>query len=95
VYAEAGPTEERPHPHVESRTTEDDEELFVHYGESEIGSEAPFFAVYTNHDLHTRYGWFCSNCETFDTAMDTMGRIVCNQCGNHHKATRWDAVVTE
>jgi len=95
VYAEAVPTEEQPHPHVESRTTEDGEEVFVHYGERKSGSKAPFFAVYTNRDLRTRYGWFCSNCETFDTAMDTMGRIVCNQCGNHHEATRWDAVVTE
>lgn len=95
VYTESVPAEERPRPHVEVRTTADGEELFVHYGESEIGSEGPFFAAYTDRDLDTRYGWFCSNCETFDTAMDTMGRIVCNRCGNHHRATRWDAVVTE
>jgi hypothetical protein len=23
--------------------------------------------------------------------MDSMGRIVCNNCGNKRKATRWDA----
>ena len=29
--------------------------------------------------------------ETIETAMDPMGRIVCNECGNRHRATRWDA----
>ena len=95
VYAESVPAEERPEPQIESRTTADGETLYVNYEESEIGSEAPFFAAYTTSDLETRWGWFCSNCETFDNAMDAMGRIVCNQCGNHHKATRWDAVATE
>jgi nucleotide-binding universal stress UspA family protein/ribosomal protein S18 acetylase RimI-like enzyme len=95
VYAEVPSTEDRSLPYVESRTTDDGEELFVNYRESEIGSESPFFVAYTDRDLDTRYGWFCSNCETFDTAMDSMGRIVCNQCGNRHKPTRWDAVVTE
>ena len=71
------------------------ETVFIDYGESEIGSAGPFFAVYTTRDLEDRYGWYCSNCGTVDTAMDPMGRIVCNQCGNHHKATRWDAVATE
>jgi len=76
-------------------TTEEGETLYVDYEESEIGSKAPFFAAYRTADRETRYGWFCSNCESFDTAMDPMGRIVCNQCGNRHKATRWDAVATE
>jgi hypothetical protein len=26
-----------------------------------------------------------------DVAVDTMGRIECNDCGNVSKATRWDA----
>ncbi|MGM0592474.1 MAG: GNAT family N-acetyltransferase [Halobacteriota archaeon] len=95
VYATPLAAGKRVHPQVESRTTADDETLFINYEESEIGSEAPFFATYTSRDLETRYGWFCSNCESFDNAMDTMGRIVCNQCGNKRKATRWDAVVTE
>jgi len=93
VYAESVSAEERPE--IEARTTADGETLYVNFEESEIGSEAPFFAAYTARDLETRWGWFCSNCETFDNAMDAMGRIVCNRCGNHHKATRWDAVATE
>ncbi|WP_435348938.1 GNAT family N-acetyltransferase [Haloarchaeobius sp. HRN-SO-5] len=95
VYTEPVPAGERPRPQVESRTTADGETLFVDFEESELGSEGPFFAAYATRDREDRYGWFCSNCETFDNAMDSMGRIVCNQCGNHHKATRWDAVVSE
>jgi nucleotide-binding universal stress UspA family protein/ribosomal protein S18 acetylase RimI-like enzyme len=95
VYAPAAPDEERAEPAVEPRTTADGETLYVDHGEAEIGSEGPFFAAYRTRDLADRYGWFCSNCGTFDVAMDTMGRIVCNECGNRHKATRWDAVATE
>ena len=95
VYATAQSADERLEPRIESHTTADGETLYVDYEESEIGSKAPFFAAYTTRDLDVRYGWYCSNCASFDTAMDTMGRIVCNQCGNRHKATRWDAVVTE
>jgi len=95
VYATRTPEGEPSPPRIESRTTGDGETLFINYEESEIGSEGPFFTTYATRDLETRYGWFCSNCESFDVAMDTMERIVCNECGNHHKATRWDAVVTE
>ena len=82
-------------PALEPRETEAGETLYVDYGEREIGSDGPFFAAYRSQDREQRYGWFCSNCEAFDTAMDPMGRIVCNECGNRHKATRWDAVATE
>ncbi|MFB6211740.1 MAG: DUF5816 domain-containing protein, partial [Halobacteriales archaeon] len=33
----------------------------------------------------------CGNCETLNNAMDTMGRIVCNECGNTRKPEEWDA----
>lgn len=95
VYARAVPADRALQPQIEARTTTEGETVYLDYGDSEIGSANPFFAAYTNGALETRYGWYCSNCGTFDTAMDSMGRIVCNECGNHHKATRWDAVVTE
>lgn len=95
VYAPPGAAEEIREPRVEPHTTASGETRYVNYEEREIGSEGPFFAAYTDPELQERYVWFCSNCETFDNAMDPMGRIVCNQCGNHHKATRWDAVATE
>ena len=94
VYAPGDAAESESRPRVESRETADGETLYVDYGDREIGSEAPFFAAYSTADRENRYGWFCSNCETFDVAMDTMGHIVCNRCGNRRKATRWDAVAT-
>jgi ribosomal protein S18 acetylase RimI-like enzyme len=66
-------------------------ELVVNCSEGERGSKAPFYAAYRTHDLAERYGWFCSNCESVSTAMDPMGRVECNDCGNRRTATRWDA----
>lgn len=69
----------------------DDETLYVSYGEPVRGSEAPFYTAYRDEGGGKRYGWFCGNCDTVDNAMDAMGRIECNVCGNRRKATRWDA----
>ncbi|MFC7080826.1 GNAT family N-acetyltransferase [Halorussus caseinilyticus] len=65
--------------------------LYVNWAENERGSKAPFFAAYSDEDAEDLYGWFCSNCESFDTAMDSMERLECNQCGNTKKPVRWDA----
>ncbi|WIV66846.1 GNAT family N-acetyltransferase [Natrialbaceae archaeon AArc-T1-2] len=67
------------------------ERLYVSYGEPARGSHAPFYTAYEDEDGTERYGWFCGNCDSFDTAMDAMGRVECNDCGNRRKATRWDA----
>lgn len=68
-----------------------DGDLFVNFSEGERGIEAPLYATYRTRDFEQRYGWYCSNCESTSTAMDAMGRIECNDCGNYRKATRWDA----
>ncbi|UPV73401.1 GNAT family N-acetyltransferase [Halorussus limi] len=65
--------------------------LYVNWAESERGSDAPFYAAYTDEEGEDLYGWFCSNCQSFDTAMDSMERLECNDCGNQKKPTRWDA----
>lgn len=87
VYGESGvePSE------LELWVTPEGKEVFIDFEERSIGSEGPFNAVYLEPDRTRRYGWFCSNCESVDNAMDSMGRIECNQCGNRRKATRWDA----
>lgn len=76
---------------IEERQLEDGTTVFVSYGEADRGSEAPFYSAYESRDETDRFGWFCGNCETLDNAMDAMGRIECNVCGNKRKATRWDA----
>ncbi|WP_327053062.1 GNAT family N-acetyltransferase [Halomicrococcus gelatinilyticus] len=65
--------------------------LYVNRAESSRGSEAPFYVAFADEDGEDRYGYFCSNCESFDTAMDSMERIRCNDCGNQRKGARWDA----
>lgn len=65
--------------------------LYVDHEETDRGSRGAFCAVYRDADRDRRYGWFCSACHSFETAMDTMGRIQCVSCGNTRKPSRWDA----
>lgn len=59
--------------------------------EAEIGTKGPFRVAYADELGNRRWGYFCTNCETFDNAMDSMGRIRCNVCANHKQADEWDA----
>ncbi|MFC6904077.1 DUF5816 domain-containing protein [Halalkalicoccus tibetensis] len=69
----------------------DGEEAYVARDEAERGSDGPFYVVYRTRDRQERWGYLCGNCEGANTAMDTMGRIVCNDCPNQRKPTEWDA----
>ncbi|AAG19152.1 MULTISPECIES: GNAT family N-acetyltransferase [Halobacterium] len=66
-------------------------DLWVALDERERGSDAPFYAAYRDADRETKYGFYCAACEHADTAMNTMGRVACNNCGNERRETRWDA----
>ena len=69
----------------------DRDPFYIDYQETDRGSEGSFVAVYRDSNREHRYGWFCCACESVDTAMDTMGRITCTDCGNTRRPTRWDA----
>ena len=69
----------------------DDRELYIDRNDSERGSVGPFYTVYTDEERENRYSYLCGSCETLVTAMDTMGRMSCEECGNQLKPTRWDA----
>lgn len=77
---------------MDARSIEDGETVFVAHDEAESGSKGPFYRVYRSKDRSEAFGYLCSNCDTLDNAMDTMGRIVCNECGNTRKPDDWDAV---
>ncbi|WP_049903246.1 GNAT family N-acetyltransferase [Halococcus agarilyticus] len=95
IYMKAGTVAADPGPDIAEGpvTTPDGQEMYVNEEEIERGSKGPFFTSYTQPDFDEehKYGYFCANCETLDNAMDTMGRVKCNDCGNLRKATRWDA----
>lgn len=78
-------------PGLESATTEDGETVFVDFDSGLHGSRSEFYPAYLDRGFQERYGWFCSNCETFDVAMDSMDRMECGNCRNARKPTRWDA----
>ncbi len=67
------------------------ETVYVDHSTQETGSIAPFRMVYIGRDGEDLYGYWCSKCESLANAMDSMGRIQCDECGNARKATRWDA----
>ncbi|MEF8887145.1 MAG: GNAT family N-acetyltransferase [Haloarculaceae archaeon] len=89
-------------PHVENVYAEDDQPrlepvdddgrtVYVDHEDHERGSVAPFAVVYTSEGGEDLYGYWCSNCENLSNAMDPMGRIQCDTCGNARKPTRWDS----
>lgn len=69
----------------------DDETLFVDHSEGKRGSKGPFYAVYADDRGERRWGFRCGNCGTTDNAVDSMGRVHCNECSNRTKAEEWDA----
>lgn len=72
-------------------TSAEGDTVYVDPATAERGSKGPFYVVYLDADRDARWGFWCSNCETLDTAVDSMGRIECNRCHNLHKAEEWDA----
>ncbi|AFZ74901.1 DUF5816 domain-containing protein [Natronobacterium gregoryi] len=76
---------------MQSTETEDGKTVYVSKTEGDNGSKGPFLVAYESQNGDRRYGWFCTNCESFDNAMDAMGRIKCNRCENFRKPTQWDA----
>lgn len=65
--------------------------LYADRTDSDRGSKGAFLSTYSDEDRQQKYGYFCSNCETLVTTMDSMGRMQCPECGNVRKPTRWDA----
>jgi hypothetical protein len=64
--------------------------MYIDHENTEEGSVAPFRVVYTEKDGADIYGYWCTKCEDFANAMDAMGAIRCDGCGNVRKPTRWD-----
>jgi len=75
---------------MEERTGPDGRALYLDSA-AEKGNKGPFRVVYADGDAERRWGFFCTNCDSFDNAVDSMGRIQCNDCSNFHKAEEWDA----
>jgi GNAT superfamily N-acetyltransferase len=76
---------------TEAATLPDGRQVYVALDESVRGADGPFYSVYLDRDRTERYGYLCGNCDSFAVSMDTMGRVVCNDCENRRKPTRWDA----
>ena len=76
---------------LDASTTAEGERVYTDRTMVERGAEGPFYVVFADADGASRWGFRCGNCESFDTAMDTMGRIQCTECGNIRKPDEWDA----
>lgn len=69
----------------------DNQTVYIDHDATEGGSADAFHLVYTDEDDDDLYGYYCANCGTLANAMDAMGRIECDNCGNARKPTRWDS----
>jgi hypothetical protein len=76
---------------MDARSGPDGATLYVDTGAGERGSEGPFHTVYSDEGATRRWGYYCSNCESFVTVMDSMGRLKCPDCSNFKKPDEWDA----
>ncbi|MFB6206364.1 MAG: GNAT family N-acetyltransferase [Haloglomus sp.] len=76
---------------LESATTPSGGEVFIDHLDTDRGSKGAFHVVYTDNNREDNWGYYCGNCGSFITSMDTMGRMECDECGNQRKPTRWDA----
>lgn len=76
---------------MDQHAVDADTTVFIDEDDAIIGSKGPFHPVYADPEATDRWGYFCTACRTVDNAMDTMGRIVCNECGNTRKPEEWDA----
>lgn len=76
---------------METVAADDGTTIYIAADERLTGEAGPFFAAYRSDDRSRLYGWYCDHCGSLDNAMDTMGRIKCNECGNLRKPDRWDA----
>ncbi|ALG82539.1 DUF5816 domain-containing protein [Halanaeroarchaeum sulfurireducens] len=77
---------------MERVSADDGSTVYVADDEWISGQVGPFFATYRSQDRSRKYGWYCDHCDSIDTAMDTMGRLKCNECGNLRKPEGWDPV---
>jgi ribosomal protein S18 acetylase RimI-like enzyme len=69
----------------------DGETVYVDHDNVERGSVAGFHVIYMDENREEKYGYYCGKCEKPANAMDAMGRIECDTCGNSRKPSRWDA----
>jgi hypothetical protein len=76
---------------LESATTHTGDSVYVDRSTPERGAKGPFYPAYRSEDRDRRWGYYCDHCESFDVAVDTMGRVECNDCGNIRKPDEWDA----
>ena len=65
--------------------------VYVSMDEREQGTLGPFYVAYSSPDSADKYGYYCEHCGSIRTAMDSMGRITCEECTNERKPSRWDS----
>lgn len=88
---EAVPTDGSQDDSVPQTVTHDGTSLFVEAATGSSGSEGPFYELTRQESADDeQYGYYCSNCGTVVTSLDSMGRIRCDQCGNEHRVAQWD-----
>lgn len=88
-----GPTDERQEEAEDidvPDTVEVDGQTVYLLNEQLPGADGPFVPAYTDEDRSEAYGYYCTNCDSLDVAMDSMDAIECDECGNAHRPEEYD-----
>jgi ribosomal protein S18 acetylase RimI-like enzyme len=79
------------HPSGREPVEDNGRTVYIDHDVTERGAVDAFHVVYTGEAGDDLYGYYCANCGSLANAMDAMGRIECDNCGNARKPTRWDS----
>lgn len=67
-----------------TKTNEDGLELYIDEMKSEAGSLADFYFVFETNAGESLWGYYCSNCNTFNEKSGPIWKFVCRNCANSH-----------
>jgi GNAT superfamily N-acetyltransferase/DNA-directed RNA polymerase subunit RPC12/RpoP len=69
----------------ETMEADDGTRLYVGRDDPLSGVEGPFYQTFEDEAREEAYSYLCGKCGSTDVAMDDMGRIECEECGNQHR----------
>lgn len=68
-----------------TKTDDDGRTLFIDERQFEPGRKGGFYVVYRSTDRENLWGYYCSNCTSFNEAEGPIWKLACHECGNTRK----------
>ena len=68
-----------------AKTNDAGRELFIDELQAESGSLGEFYLVFESNDAERLWGYYCSNCNTFNEHSGPIWKLVCGTCTNSRR----------